>query len=227
MFNCISEIYDGNHPMGVRVKLDRTIIGLLARGVREHDSNGHFKDQHADCIIPIDGVIGFTQGQGPASGGSLSYPSAYCTMNVEGGVLTTEELEKMAKKGPTQAIKEQALMMIDARFAKKNNYSSAVLLIQAPNSTVNLFIEKWQELRDNPKPFHILGGNCSTRAKEIFVEAGVIPHKYFFIDTPHQLFEYLQNSLSLTPNYKIQTFFGYVGFEKKEHELGYDLIVLK
>lgn len=220
MLNNISEI-SNNNQTGVHINLDKTIIGFIARGVTANNSNANFKDQHADCIIPHTGLIGFTHG-GPGSSGD----AVFLDFNREGGVSITSELEFIAKNSHIRAQKEQALKMIDAEYAKKNNYSSGVILIQAPVPNHNSFIEGWMELHRAPKPFNIIGGNCTTRAKEIFVAAGILQNKYFFIDTPCKLFEYLHESLSLTPGYTIKCFFGYVGFEKKSNEFGYNLIIL-
>ncbi len=223
----ISEIRKGNTLVGQKVVLDRTTIGFIARGTLENGHSPHLKDQHGDCIIPIDGVIGFSYRDRPASGGSAMASSKVFDINVAGAVSTTASLETHSRNGMLErSQREIARMMINAEYAKEKTYSSAVLLIRAPERNVNLFIEKWQELRDNPKAFHIVGGNCTSRAKEIFVAASIIPNKLFFPATPNKLFHYLKESLNNIPGYKIETFFGYVGFEKKPVDFGYDLVVL-
>jgi hypothetical protein len=227
----ISEITERNRKIGYRVALDRTTIGFIARGTERDGHSPKLKEQHGDCIIPIDGVIGFSYRPGgrPASEGALAAGSAFFDMNLNGAVTTTAILEAHARNSMVQW--EQRLlarMLIEATYAKEKDYPAAVLLIQAPERNVSLFIEKWQELRNNPKAFHIIGGNCSTRAKEIFVASNIIPNKLFFPDTPNKLFHFLKDYLSSAPGYKTETFFGYVGFEKKtsRYALGYDLVVL-
>lgn len=212
----IVPITNGNTLTGYRITPDRTTIGFVARGVRGRSHSPSIKEQHADCILPYGSLTSFSYDGNPACGSF--------TMNAKGDVLKTEDYE-LAAQSRFPDIRAQAQRLIGAEVAKKDDYMSGLLLIEAPKHNVDSFMRNWLELKEKPKNFHIIGGNCSTRAKDIFVASQIIPHVNFLIDTPSKLFAHLTHVLNNDPKYKITSFFGYFGLEKISDGV-YDLIIL-
>lgn len=228
----VTKITIGQKQVGQRITPDGRTIGFVARGMREggRHSSAFLKQQHADCLLPYGKLIGFSPTNRPGSGGTLG---AYFDLNVEGAVVPAERLEAVARNNFDPDVRNQATSLIRAERAKVDDYMSGVLLIEAPQRNVELFIENWEKLSKAPKNFYVIGGNCATRAKDIFVASQIIPHVSFLIDTPAKLFAHLTQVLSCDCRYKITSFLGYFGFEKrpemgieKKQEMRYDLIVL-
>ena len=165
----------------VKVVLDLRTIGYIARAKREEDHAPSFFSQHAECIRPFGELIGFTGRGGPASGGNWCASWNLIDMNVQGATYEVQELINHAEKNPVQRVRDEAKKMIYADDAQKANYMSAVLIIQTPTETIaRNFVRAWENLKDNPKSFNIVGGNCAIRAQNVFVESGIYKGKKHF-----------------------------------------------
>ena len=183
-------------------------VGLVVRGKNSPSHEPGVMEQHADCILADGSPIGFfgDVGAGPASGGSAgSGPSVGLNMK---GVVYDYPLFKIHRP-----------YYIDLAEAKKYLVKSTVLLITVTKTQASLFKDYWDRLKTKPDSFYLLGYNCSTRASDAFIYAGILTGGIPGLDTPNNLYKQLITSFTKTASYS-----GFVGFVAKSGG-GYDVLV--
>ncbi len=208
----------------VRITLDLNTIGYIARAKRDDKHAPSITSQHAECIRPYGELIGFGHRRGAATGGNLCRSWNLIDMNRNGTTYEVEDLVNHVRCNPVPQSREDAKKMISADVAKELDFMSAVLIINTPSESTALeFVRAWESLKENPKSFNIVGGNCAMRSHEMFVKSGIVKRGSGIL-TPNQLFHYLARSLENKKGYTVRKFFGYIGFEKTGTS-GYDLII--
>lgn len=243
----VEPIIKGNKEVGVKIIPGRTTIGLVVRGMQGVNYQVTLKEKHVDCLLPYGDLMGFGPTGDTSCGITLNNPLSL-GLPFKGDVSNAKDLfesleityDKLlascggdiekAKKSAAEA-RTIARKMISEKFAKTNGFKSGVLLIEAPKEKVDKFVINWYELYNNKKKplFHIIGGNCAKRARDMFEASEIINKIYLptnFIHTPNKLFNDLNQSLKGDPNYKLTTYFGYFGLRERKNELGNDIIIL-
>lgn len=167
--------------------------------------------QHADCILPNGEPIGYFANDGAATGGPSSASWNVIHMNKTGVVL---DYRKMKRTLP---------QFTNEKTAKAKNILSTVLLVDVNDVEARLFSTYWQELSQSSGSFHLLGKNCSTRASQAFIKAGILHSQIPGIDTPNNLYEQLAKEKSRNPT----SFSGYIGFSQSASPGHLDLLIDK
>ncbi|MDX5628898.1 MULTISPECIES: hypothetical protein [unclassified Brenneria] len=169
-------------------------VGMVVRGKNSAEHTPGLLEQHADCILSNGAPIGF-YGRGEGYSNSLGTVG----LGMEGYVLTYNDFSSKAYGRP---------YYIDTYEARRYNLVSTVLLVSVSSAEAMLFDAAWNEIKNHPDTFNIVGNNCSTHASLAFVKAGILPSEISGLDTPDQLYrQIVAVKKGLTRSYS-----GYVGF---------------
>ena len=109
----------------------------------------HQKQEHADCLLPFGELVGF----GAYQNSGASPCSQLAAFNLEGGVFGYSHLETRSRTAHGVEEKEEAKKLILAEYAKKLDYMSGILLVDAPLFIVDSFVKEWMDLAICPKKF--------------------------------------------------------------------------
>lgn len=182
------------------VEFTGSSVGLIVRGKTDPNHAPGNMDQHADCVLPDGSPMGFFGEGGANSGASIGQGSWNRSgMNMKGAVY---DHYLMSMHRP---------YYVDAASARTYNVKSTLLVIDISPPFTSMFIDYWNKLKANPQGFHILGGNCSTRASAAFVYAKVLSNGIPGLDTPDNLYRQLVTERKG----KTVSYSGYIGFIKK------------
>ena len=175
-------------------------VGLIVRGKTGPNHAPDNSEQHADCVLPDGSPIGFFGEEGANSGGSVgqgSWNNIY--MNMKGTVYDYDLMY------------DRRRYYVDVAAAKNENIVSTLLVIDLAPPATTSFVNYWSRLKADPKGFHLLGGNCSTRASAAFVYAKILPNGIPGLDTPDNLYR----QLTVEGQGKTRSYSGYIGFTAK------------
>jgi len=154
-------------------------IGMIVRGKVDPKHHPEKMEQHADCILSNGAPIGFFgEGDGDSSN--------KIGMSMKGVVYTHQEFER---KRP---------FYVNLKLAQSARVVSTVLIVEVSATEAKAFDKAWEELKKKPVAFHILGGNCSTRASSTFIAAGILKNGIPGIDTPDSLYSQLMKKRKCT-----------------------------
>jgi hypothetical protein len=192
------------------LKFDGTKIGLIVRGKQSHEHSPDLMAQHADVILADGSPMGFFgEGEAHSSGASGSGSSAGYGLNMKGAVFDYNMM------------KHQRPYYVDLDMAKsKYKIVSTILTVTVSKEEAQMFSEYWSTLDRDPAFFNILGYNCSTRASQGFVHAGVVRGGIPGLDTPDNLYRQLF-AVGLT---RVKTYYGYIGFSPLGTGKGFDVL---
>lgn len=202
--------------MATKIEFPPHSVGLVVRGKHSDDHSPGLMAQHADCILPDGGPVGYFGNEGDGSsghtssgGGSSSISWNRSGLNMKGFVAYHPEFLRIRPYyvNLDQAIKYQVL--------------STVLIVQVTPEQAKIFAQTWKNMHLAPGTFNILGGNCSTHASTAFVEAKILSDGIPGLDTPNNLYLQLKNTKK--PN--VKSYSGYVGFKPNGFSKGYDIYV--
>jgi hypothetical protein len=171
------------------------VIGLIVRGKQNDKHKPGKMEQHADCILPGGGPIGFFGGNGDASSGSSGSSFVGSSNSWAAGPSQSFNTTGMNMKGMVahyNQLQKIRPMYVDVSLAKKYNVLSTVLLLEVTQSQASLFSQYWKNLELSPGTFNILGGNCSTHASDAFIAAKVVASGIPGLDTPDNLYHQLK-----------------------------------
>lgn len=169
-------------------------VALIVRGKRSHAHEPGVMEQHADCIMSDGAPIGFF---GEGAGGSGSGGST--GIGMDGAVYDYGEFQT---KRP---------FYVDGATAQARKVVSAVLRIATTTAVAKKFDDYWTKLDADPGTFHLLGGNCSTRASKGFIVAGLLNGGIPGLDTPDNLWR----QICRVQKGKVTACYGYVDFKPK------------
>ncbi len=179
-------------------------VGMIVRGKIAPAHHPGKMEQHADCILSNGAPIGFFgEGDGDSSN--------KIGMSMKGVVYTHQEFAR--KRAP----------YVNLKIAQATRSISTVLLIEVTPTEAKAFDKAWEDLKMKPAAFHILGGNCSTRASSTFITAGILKKGIPGLDTPDSLYA------QLIEKRKCTSISGYIGFSattKGGYELSYESYAL-
>ena len=162
-------------------------IGLIVRGKLGPAHAPGKMAQHADCILSNGAPIGFFgEGDGDSSN--------RIGMSMEGIVY---DYGAFQRKRP---------FYVDLKMAQTARVISTVLIVDVTSAEAKAFDQHWDELKKKPGAFHILGGNCSTRASSTFIRSGILKRGIPGLDTPDNLYAQLVEKRTC------KSISGYVGF---------------
>lgn len=116
----------------IRITMGRKTIGYIVRAKRKESHSPSVLSQHADCIRPYGELIGFSGRGGPATGGQVCASWNSLDMNLKGNTHEVKDLIFHSEKNPMPRVREDALKMVSAEFAKQKDFMSAVLIINTP-----------------------------------------------------------------------------------------------
>lgn len=191
------------------VEFTGSVVGLIVRGKTSADHVPGKLEQHADCVLSDGSPIGFF-GEDGANTGASSGQGSWNTsgMNLKGAVYDYHLL------------RFQRPYYVNGASAAKVDLKSTLLVVDVSPALAVMFSDYWHQLKADPKGFHILGGNCSTRASAAFVYAKILPHGIPGLDTPDNLYRQLvAEREGATTSYS-----GYIGFTPKASG-GYSVVV--
>ncbi len=209
--------------MARSISVSAKTVGLIVRGKHNDGHRPGVMEQHADCILPNGGPVGFFGGGGDASSGSsgLLFGSSFTSwrdgpsassnsagINMKGMVAHYREFKKIRP------------MYVDIKLAKKYDVRSTVLLFDVTDIQAELFVKYWNELKLKPGAFNLLGGNCSSHASEAFLAANIVRSGIPGLDTPDNLYSQLKTKYATTA----MRYSGFVGAAPKGGDK-YDLLV--
>lgn len=162
-------------------KKDR--VALIVRGKTSATHEPGVGDQHADVILYNGAPMGYF-GEGAGASGYLANPGSVLkqlsgAMSMDGKVYDYNE---MTIKRPHY---------VDGINAKTNGIYSTVLVIEVTPAEAAEFTKYWTTLSTTPPTFRIVGKNCSTRASEGFIRAGIVKGGIPGLDTPNNLYKQL------------------------------------
>ncbi|PNS11012.1 hypothetical protein COO59_13850 [Mixta theicola] len=169
-------------------------IGLIVRGKRLPTHVPDLLEQHADCVLSDGAPVGFY-----GTGAGYLGVSASTGLGMDGVVMTYDDLASPAYG---------RIHYVDATLAKKYNLVSTLLLIKVSETESMLFTAAWNEMKNDPGGFSLLGNNCSTHASLAFNKAGVLPSSIPGVDTPDNLYHQLVS----IRNGHTRCFSGFLGF---------------
>lgn len=201
--------------MATRINFPPNSVGLIVRGKTSDDHSPGLMEQHADCILPDGGPVGYFGNEGDGSsggsssgGGSSSISWNRSGLNMKGFVAYYNDFQRIR---PYYVNVDQAM---------KFNVQSTVLVISITPEQAQIFTQTWKNMALSPGTFNILGGNCSTHASTAFVEAKILSQAIPGLDTPNNLYQQLKDKKKPA----FSTYSGYVGFRPNGGS-GYDIYV--
>lgn len=201
--------------MATKIHFPPHSVGLIVRGKISDDHSPGLMEQHADCIQPDGGPVGYFGNEGDGSSGGSSWGGGSSSiswnrsgMNMKGLVAYYADLQRIR---PYYVNIDQAM---------KFNVQSTVLVVPVTREQAQIFTQTWKNMALSPGTFNILGGNCSTHASVAFVEAKILSQGIPGLDTPNNLYQQLKNKKK--PDFKAYS--GYIGF-KPRGVGGYDIYV--
>jgi hypothetical protein len=188
--------------MPTKIDFPANCVGLIVRGKRNDDHFPALTEQHADCILPDGGPVGYFGNEGDGSCGEFPSGRGWSAswnrsgMNMNGFVAYYHDFQHYRPQ------------YVNIDLAKKFNLVSTVLIAQVTREQAKAFAQAWATMKLDPGTFNFLGRNCSTRASGAFMEASIVSQRIPGLDTPNNLY------LQLTKNQRatIRTYSGYVGF---------------
>lgn len=147
-------------------------VALIVRGKLGPVHHPGNMEQHADCILSNGAPFGFFgEGDGDSSN--------RVGMSMKGIVY---DYPAFQRKRP---------FYVDLKQAQTARVISTVLLVDVTTAEARAFDKQWHDLAKKPGDFHILGGNCSTRASSTFVGSGILKDGIPGLDTPDNLYAQL------------------------------------
>lgn len=201
--------------MATKINFPPNSVGLIVRGKTSDSHSPGLMEQHADCILPDGGPVGYFGDEGDGSsgrtssgGGSSSVSWNRSGMNMKGFVAYYPEFQRIRP------------FYVNIDQAMKYGVQSTVLVIQITPEQAKIFTQTWKNMALSPGTFNILGGNCSTHASSAFVEAKILSQGIPGLDTPNNLYQQLKDKKK--PAFK--SYSGYVGFKPSGFG-GYDIYV--
>lgn len=180
-------------------------VGLIVRYKTSHTHHPKYIDQHADCILPSGGPVGFFGG-GAGASGSRSAPSM-AVSTLEGQVYTYDDYMDLR---PEYA---------DLNTARDQNAVSTVLMIRVNMEQAHKFARYWENLRQSPGGYRFVGNNCATHACDAFKAARVLNRDIPWLDTPDNLYQQLYDYY----HHMVVPRSGYVGFVRRGRH--FDVVV--
>lgn len=179
---------------------DNNAIGMIVRGKVAPNHHPGKMEQHTGCILSNGAPIGFF-GEGDGDSANI------VGMSMKGTVYTHKEFER---KRP---------YYINLKKAQASRIISTVLIIEVTPAEAKAFDSAWEELKKKPAAFHILGGNCSTRASSTFIASGILKRGIPGLDTPDNLYAQLAEKRKCT---SISGFIGFSATSSGGYELVYE-----
>ncbi len=209
--------------MATSYTIKSNVIGLIVRGKKNDAHSPGNMEQHADCILPNGGHVGFFGGGGDASSGSSGSSLGSSLNSWANGPSISSNSTGINMKGKVAHHKELLKirpMYVDINLARQYKVYSTVLLLETTLTQAKLFNTFWDNLKLKPGTFNILGGNCSSNAAKAFIHANIITGGIPGLDTPNNLYKHLKTKHSG----KQRIYSGHIG---SKHIGGdkYDLIV--
>jgi hypothetical protein len=194
-----------------KLPFDGKTLGLIVRGKYSHQHSPDLMAQHADVILADGSPIGFFgEGDAYSSGASGSRSSNKSGLNMKGVVFDYHDMNVHRP------------YYVDLEMARsKYKVVSTVLLLEVTKQAAALFSDYWAQLKANPKLFNILGYNCSTRASQAFIHAGVARSGIPGLDTPDNLYR----QIFAIKGGMVSVYVGYLGFVPKSPGRGFDVFV--
>jgi hypothetical protein len=182
------------------IEFSGNAVGLIVRGKTGPNHAPGSMEQHADCVLPDGSPMGFFGEDGANTGAGLGQGSWNRSgMNMK-GIVYDYYLMGIHRT-----------YYIDAAAAKAYNVQSTLLVIDTSPPFTTMFVDYWNQLKANPRGFHIVGGNCSTRASAAFVYAKILANGIPGLDTPDNLYRQLVTE----KKDKTRSYSGYIGFIRK------------
>lgn len=173
------------------------VISLVIRGKVSEDHNPSWFNQHSDVVLSTGAPVGF-----------FAASSAYGSkmFSNDGDVFDFETYKSLRPQ------------YVDVTVAKQMNSISTICRIEVTDLQAQKFDQYWKMLAsdvDSKKErYNLIGNNCSSRANQAFVAAGILDKEIPGLDTPNNLYEQLKNKYPGSFACKS----GYVGFKKVGHQ---------
>jgi hypothetical protein len=177
--------------MATILTFDRTNkdqVALIVRGKSSATHEPKLNDQHADVILPNGEPVGYFGEGGGVSGWVTQQKVGILkrvvgAMRMEGGVYG---YNKLAMHRPH---------FVDGTRAQEGNVYSTVLVVSVTKQQGIAFENYWSWLAMYPGKYRLLGKNCSSRAADAFIQAGIIKGSIPRLDTPNNLYKHLVKKL--------------------------------
>jgi hypothetical protein len=187
-----------------------TKVGLIVRGMTGPQADPRMLEQHADCVLSNGAPVGFYGEGPPRSGGNTSVVSNTFGVNLNGVVYDYH------------AMFARRRYYVDLASAKGYGVISTMVTVNVTDNQARLFNGYWRQRLARPGGFDIVGNNCSSRASEAFVVAGIVRAGIPGIDTPVHLYRQL---VHVQGPYRTATYSGHIGFVKSASLPGYQVVI--
>jgi len=180
--------------------------GLIVRGMWSKNHEPGLMEQHADVVIPdAEGRMktrGYF-GDQPGATGSSAGSRASIGMGIAG---ISADMDWFLDP------ENKHIASVDLELAKLVDLKSSLILIKVTWAQAADLDRYWEDLKEDPGTFYILGKNCSTAAAAGFEKAD-LSKEIVGLDTPDNLFQQLRKRYH--DAFMISGYYGYTRSGRK------------
>lgn len=189
----------------VAPKNERTVqIGILLRKQFTKDlTDTERRYRHIQVLLADQGIVGYNK-----MPQDISF-FRYAFTKTPGQVRDLEILKNL----PERRHYIDAFYAQDAEYHGESGYKMVTdwIKFNVTPQQASALEKSWLELQQDTPKFRLFGLNCASRAAEMFVKAGILPHGLPGLDTPEAVYERIKEYY---PDATCET--GYFGYDTSD-----------